>query len=60
MSTEEIKTKRTGRTAGEEYWRSEYRKAKEETEFYKHWSEAYLFLLGFATFAIVYLLKFGG
>lgn len=60
MSTEEMKIESTGRTAGEEYWRNEYRKAKEETEFYKHWSEAHLFLLGVATFAVIYLSKFGG
>lgn len=60
MSTEEMKTKSTGCAAGEEYWRNEYRKARKETEFYKHWSETYLFLLGVATFAIIYLSKFGG
>ena len=60
MSTEEMKTESTDRTPRKGYWKNEYRKARKEAEFHRHWSEVYLFLLGMATFAIIYLLKYGG
>ena len=55
-----MKTESTNRTPREGYWKNEYRKARKEAEFHRHWSEVYLFLLGIATFAIIYLLKYGG
>lgn len=60
MSTEEMKIKRGGRTMGEEYWRAMYKEADREAEYYKKWSAALTFLLGVATFAVIYLSKFGG
>lgn len=44
----------------EEFWKAKYEKAAEDAEYFKKWSAALLFLLGFATFAIMYLLMFGG
>ncbi|WP_320959705.1 hypothetical protein [Enterocloster bolteae] len=45
---------------GEEYWRYECRKARKEREHYKCWSAAFLYLLGFATMVIMYLVMYGG
>lgn len=42
------------------FWKTMYKEADRKAEYYKKWSAAILFLLGFATFAIMYLLKFGG
>lgn len=60
MSIKGKKVKGRGRAAGKEYWRNECRKAREERGFYESWSAAQLLLLNVATFAIIYLLKFGG
>lgn len=60
MSIEEMKNKGGIYTVEKEFWRSMYKEADRKAEYYKKWSAALLFLLGFATFAIMYLLKFGG
>lgn len=60
MSIEEMKNKGGIYTVEKEFWRSMYKEADRKAEYYKKWSAALFFLLGFATFAIMYLLKFGG
>lgn len=60
MNTKEMKNKGGIHTVKEELWKAKYEKAAEDAEYFKKWSAALLFLLGFATFAIMYLLMFGG